>query len=331
MISLQSHHTFGVTAHCNECISITSVDQLQSLCQLDNTEATVIGGGSNTLFVSNPGIVWIIDILGKEIVKQREEYVLLRVGAGEDWHSLVQYCVEEELGGIENLALIPGKCGAAPIQNIGAYGVEIKDVLQSVSVVERSTGYRKEYHVSELDLGYRDSYFKREWKGKYIIDSIVLRLTKEGRHNIKTTYGAIQQQLEEAKISEPTIADVFNAVVTIRLAKLPDPKILGNGGSFFKNPIIPVAQYDELKAKFPSIPSYPASDATVKVPAGWLIDQDGWKGKTIGNVGCYEKQALVIVNHGNASGQEVLTFSEIIQSSVNEKYGIMLQREINVV
>ena len=331
MISLQPHHTFGVTAYCTEFTSITTVDQLQSLCQSDSQEAFVLGGGSNTLFVSNPERVWIIDILGKEIVKQRDHYVLLRVGAGEDWHSLVQYCVEEQLGGIENLALIPGKCGAAPIQNIGAYGVEIKDVLQSVSVVERATGYRKEFHVSELGLGYRDSLFKGEWKGRYIIDSIVIKLMKLGSHEIKTTYGAILQQLEEDGVTQPLISDVFNAVVAIRSAKLPNPKELGDGGSFFKNPIIPIAQYEELKMKFPSIPSYPVSNNEVKVPAGWLIDQAGWKGKTLGNVGCYEKQALVIVNHGNATGQEVLAFSEMIQSSVDEKYGILLQREINLV
>ncbi len=331
MISLQPHHTFGVIAHCREFTSITTVNQLQSLCQSDSAEAFVLGGGSNTLFVTNPKRVWIIDILGKEIIKQRENYVLLRVGAGEDWHSLVKYCVEEQLGGIENLALIPGKCGAAPIQNIGAYGVEIKDVLQSVSVVERATGYRKEFHKSELDLGYRDSLFKHKWKGRYIIDSIVIKLMKQGSHDIKTTYGAILQQLQDGGISNPLIADVFNAVVAIRSAKLPDPKVLGNGGSFFKNPIISVALYDELKAKYPTMLSYPISDTTVKVPAGWLIDQAGWKGKTVGNVGCYEKQALVIVNHGDATGQEVLAFSEMIQSSVEEKYGIILQREINLI
>lgn len=331
MISLQSLNTFGVKASCDELINITSVAQLQQLCMASHTSTIILGGGSNTLFVNSPKTVWHINVEGREVVKERDDAVLLRVGAGEDWHALVTHCVEQNWGGIENLALIPGKCGAAPIQNIGAYGVEIKDVLQSVSVVERSSGNRLEFHVSELGLGYRQSYFKGEWKDKYIIDSIVIRLTKEGYHEIKSHYGAIQNTLTEMNVDLPTIHDILTAVVQIRSSKLPDPNVIGNGGSFFKNPIIQISQYEELLTKYPEMPSYPIDDSTVKVPAGWLIDQAGWKGKQVGNVGSYEKQALVIVNHGGADGTEVLNYSKQIQESIKDLYGIDLQREINVV
>ena len=331
MTSLTALNTFGVTASCDELITVTSVDQLQRLCQASQEPVTILGGGSNTLFVNSPETVWHIDIAGREVVKERDDAVLLRVGAGEDWHDLVTYCVEHGWGGIENLALIPGRCGAAPIQNIGAYGVEIKDVLQSVSVVERLTGHRLEFHVSELGLGYRQSDFKGKWKGKYIIDSIVLRLTIPGHHEIKSHYGAIQSTLDEMEIDTPTIHDIYSAVVQIRSSKLPDPKVIGNGGSFFKNPILLISQYEDLVAKHPDMPSYPVDDETVKVPAGWLIDRAGWKGKRVGNVGSYEKQALVIVNHGGADGTEVLNYSQLIQESVSDRYGIHLEREINVV
>lgn len=333
MISLQHHQTFGVLASCTQYVDITSVVQLQELCSSTDQALSpiILGGGSNTLFVSNPAEVWMINIKGIEIVKKRDEYVMVRVGAGENWHDFVDYCIKENLGGIENLALIPGKCGAAPIQNIGAYGVEIKDVLQSVSVVERSTGHRKEYHVSELGLGYRMSNFKGDWQGRYVIDSIVLKLSVESHHTINTSYGAILKQLSKHHIKDVSIAHVYEAVVAIRSEKLPDPKKLGNGGSFFKNPIISTEEFSKLESRYPTIPSYPITEDLVKVPAGWLIDQAGWKGQKVGNVGCYEKQALVIVNYGNATGEEVLRFSEVIQKSVKEKYGITLEREIQVV
>ena len=331
MVSLQSLNTFGVQASCNELITVTTVTQLQELCQSTQHSVVILGGGSNTLFVNSPKTVWHIAINGKEVVKERDDAILLRIGAGEDWHELVTYCVEQQWGGIENLALIPGRCGAAPIQNIGAYGVEIQDVLQSVSVVERSSGNRLEFHVSELGLGYRQSYFKDEWKEKYIIDSIVIRLTKEGQHKIKSHYGAIQSTLSAMNVEAPTIKDIYTAVVQIRSSKLPDPKLIGNGGSFFKNPIIPQDQYLVLLSKYPEMPSYPVDEKSVKIPAGWLIDQAGWKGKQVGNVGSYSKQALVIVNHGGADGREVLDYSVQIQESIYDLYGIKLQREINVV
>ncbi len=331
MTSLTSHNTFGVIASCQQLITVTTVAQLQQLCRATQSSVTLLGGGSNTLFVNNPETVWLMDIKGIDVIKDRDDAVLIRVGAGEDWHELVSYCVAQEWGGIENLALIPGKCGAAPIQNIGAYGVEIKDVLQSVSVVDRSTGSRLELHVSDLGLGYRQSHFKQEWKEKYVIDSIVLRLTKEGHHQIKSHYGAIQSTLAEMKADSPTLKDIYTAVVQIRSAKLPDPNVIGNGGSFFKNPIIPISQYQQLLSQYPEMPSYPVDDLTVKVPAGWLIDHAGWKGKQIGNVGTYSRQALVIVNHGGADGAEVIAYSRLIQQSILDLYGIQLQREINVV
>lgn len=331
MVSLQSYNTFGVKASCDELITVTSVSQLQELCKASKASVVILGGGSNTLFVNSPKTVWNIAIEGKELVKEREDAVIIRVGAGEDWHNLVTYCVNQNWGGIENLALIPGKCGAAPIQNIGAYGVEIKDVLQSVSVVERATGNRLEFHVSELGLGYRQSYFKQDWKDKFILDSIVLRLTKDGHHEIRSHYGAIQSTLQSMNVDRPTLHDIYTAVVQIRSSKLPDPKEIGNAGSFFKNPIITKSQFDELLKHYPEMPSYPVDDTTVKVPAGWLIDQAGWKGKQVGNVGAYAHQALVIVNHGDADGTEVFNFSKQIQESIHELYGIELQREINVV
>lgn len=329
MISLQPYNSFQVKSHCDSLTQVTSIEQLQELCRQPNDHIHILGGGSNSLFVTNPGEVWLIDIKLRQVVKEREEYQLVRFGAGEEWHDVVEYAIENDLGGIENLALIPGKTGASPIQNIGAYGVELKDILQSVSVVDRVTGHRLEYHASACDFGYRNSKFKQEWKGKYIIDSIVLKLTKSEYHTVNISYGAIAKEIgREENIG---IKDVFNAVVKIRCSKLPNPKEIGNGGSFFKNPIISLEAYQKLIEKFPEAPSYPVDEISKKVPAGWLIDQAGWKGKIIGNVGCYEKQALVIINTGNATGQEVLDFSAEVQASVLSKFGIALEREINVV
>lgn len=329
MISLQPYNSFQVKSHCDSLTQITSVQQLEELCRLTNDDVHILGGGSNSLFVNNPGAVWLIDIKHVEVVKEREEYQLVRFGAGEEWHDVVKYAVANNLGGIENLALIPGKTGAGPIQNIGAYGVELKDVLQSVSVVERSTGNRLEYHASACAFGYRNSKFKQEWKGKYIIDSIVLKLIKADYHTVNISYGAIAKQI--GKQDAVTIQDVFDAVVSIRSSKLPDPKVIGNGGSFFKNPIVNLDVYHQLISAFPEAPSYQVDEEHKKIPAGWLIDQAGWKGKTIGNVGCYEKQALVIINTGDATGQEVLEFSAMVQESVADTFGILLEREINVV
>ncbi len=327
MHNLKRYNTFGIEAFANKFIEINTHGQLQELCAKENQHVHILGGGSNTLFVNDLDEVWYINILGKTMVKERDGYQLYRVGAGEEWHDLVTYFVEQGLGGIENLALIPGKTGAAPIQNIGAYGVEIGDVLQSVSVIDRANGARLEFHVSECGLGYRQSHFKEKWKGRYIIDSIVIKLTKPGFHEYNTSYGSIKDELEDKEAT--SIKAVFDAVVKIRQSKLPDPKEIGNGGSFFKNPVI---TRDQFEARFDSnVPHYAVGSDNVKVPAGWLIDQAGWKGKTIGNVGCYEKQALVIINKGNATGSEVLDFSTKIQASVLEQFGISLEREINAI
>ena len=251
------------------------------------------------------------------------------MGAGEDWHEFVLYCLDQGWGGVENLSLIPGCIGASPIQNIGAYGVEIKDVLLRVEAVSRKDGRKEVFGNSSCKFGYRDSIFKRSHKNQYVITAVVLRLEKNRKVNV--SYGAIQSELEKMGVDSPGIRDVSNAVIRIRKSKLPDPKLLGNAGSFFKNPVVTREKYQSLKKRYPQIPSYPVNDDQVKIPAGWLIDHAGWKGRRFENYGVHEKQALVLVNYGGATGNKIYQLSEKILQDIAERYGISLEREVNII
>ncbi len=328
--SIRDYNTFRVDHEVSSIHQATTIEELRAACEaVDNP--IILGDGSNVLFaadIDRPVIV--IDMKGITLGDESDRWQEVIVGAGENWHDLVLWALDHDLGGIENLSLIPGKCGAAPMQNIGAYGVEIADTLWSVGVMDRMTGALFNLSKSACKLGYRDSIFKNEYKGQYIITSIKLRLSKAPHHKLNLSYGDIKKQLSDQGISEPTIKDVSKAVIAIRESKLPDPKKLPNAGSFFKNPVIPIHQYDELKNKHSDMPSYPVSDAVCKVPAGWLIDRAGWKGVMLGEVGVHAQQALVIVNHGAKDGKQILELSKMIQKSVFEKYGINLNTEVNL-
>ncbi|MEP7269522.1 MAG: UDP-N-acetylmuramate dehydrogenase [Saprospiraceae bacterium] len=328
-VSLRQYNTFGIDQYAGHFVQVRELKDLLYAIDFDSKHI-IIGGGSNLLLTRDiDGLVIKNDIKGIEELDNNKEYVLVKVFSGENWHSTVSQMVSKGWGGIENLSLIPGTVGAAPIQNIGAYGVEIKDVLVAVEAIELATGKILEFSNEECQFGYRDSFFKsKEAKGKYFVYSLTLRLNKHGK--INTQYGEIEKKLREKNILNPTIMDMHQAIMEIRQNKLPDPAIIGNAGSFFKNPILPNALAHELKEKSPNLPMYKWNDHESKVAAGWLIDQAGWKGKRIGHVGCYEKQALVIVNHGNATGSEVLDFSKLVQDDILNKYGIAIEPEINI-
>ncbi|QQV01622.1 MULTISPECIES: UDP-N-acetylmuramate dehydrogenase [Chryseobacterium] len=332
--SLKPYNTFGIDAKAKYFAEINSPDQLIEILRLSETQTLPIlflGGGSNILFTKDfDGLVIKLSLKGITVQPLNEDKVLVTAKAGENWHEFVMFCLEKNLGGLENLSLIPGNVGTSPMQNIGAYGTEIKDVFYNCKVLNLETLEIEVFDLEKCRFGYRDSIFKQEGKGKYVILKVTFQLTTKN-HQIKTEYGAIKSELENLGIENPTIQDVSKAVINIRQSKLPDPKQTGNAGSFFKNPTIPLAQFEELKLKFPNIPGYPNGDF-VKVPAGWLIEQCGWKGKQIGNVASHTLQALVIVNAtGNATGQEIYDFSTEIINSVQEKFGIELEREVNVI
>ena len=331
-LSSKSYNSFGIDSPIITMIEINDKKELFLLKDvLQNQSIKVLGGGSNILLTSKlEAPILHVNNQGIEIVKDAETYVLVRFEAGEVWTDAVSWAVDNGYGGIENLALIPGRCGAAPMQNIGAYGIEIKDVLHTVTAYERESGLEYILHNSECHFGYRSSHFKTKWKDKFIITSIVLKLTKDGYHKLNTSYGAINQSLMTKGITEPSISNVMKVVTEIRQAKLPDPKQIGNAGSFFKNPIVSKATYERLILEFPDMPSYPIDESMTKIPAAWLIDQCGWKGKVIGKTGTYKNQALVIVNHGDANGQDIYDLSQKILESVQSKYNVTLEREVNI-
>lgn len=329
---LTPYNTLHVAAKAKKFVSVQTEKQLQSLLKSHDQTLPlfVLGGGSNVLFINDfNGLILHIAILGKEIIKEDENYIWLKVGAGENWHETVRYCVEKGWGGIENLSLIPGTVGAAPIQNIGAYGVELDEVFESLAAVELKNGSSRIFYKDDCKFSYRDSVFKQESKGKYAVTSVTLKLSKHPVLN--TSYGAIQQKLDEKEITAPSIRDISDIVIEIRNSKLPDPAELGNAGSFFKNPVIGNEKFESLKREYPSAPGYPMDDNQTKVPAGWLIEQAGWKGKVTGSVGTYRQQALVIVNHGGASGEEIWQLAQKIQQSVDEMFDIKLVPEVNIV
>lgn len=333
-LSLLPFNTFGIDAKAAIYTEIHSDEDLRELRDRDDLKELprlILGGGSNVLLTQNfNGLVMNIQITGREVMDENEDEVVVEFGAGENWHELVLYCIGQGWGGIENLSLIPGKIGAAPIQNIGAYGVELKDVFAYLELMHLDTGRIERFEADECQFGYRDSIFKRELKGKVAILRVALRL-KKGDHVIHTGYGAISKELEARGIEQPGIKDVSDVVISIRQSKLPDPAEIGNGGSFFKNPEVPTAFHDLLKERFPEMPSYFINDSTMKIPAGWLIDQAGWKGQTFGQYGVHKRQALVLVNYGGATGQEIYDLSTRILTSIKEHYGIDLEREVNVV
>ncbi|MFN0257438.1 UDP-N-acetylmuramate dehydrogenase [Pedobacter ureilyticus] len=329
--SLQQLNTFGIDVNAKLFTNISSEADLTEIFSnpiVKENKLLVLGGGSNMLFTKDyDGLVLKISIKGID-VKEEGDDVLVTAGAGEVWDSLVKYCVAKGYAGIENLTLIPGTVGASPIQNIGAYGVEIKDVFDSCTAFEIATGQIKTFSKADCEFSYRESVFKGKLKGQFIVTSVTYRLSRTG--NLQTHYGAINSELERRNISEPTMADVSEVVAAIRVSKLPDPSTIGNAGSFFKNPIIDKAVFDELLPQFPDMPHYPAPDGRVKLAAGWLIETCGFKGLVDGNTGTWKNQALVLVNHGGATGQEVYRFSEKIINTVQQKFGVLLEREVNI-
>lgn len=330
--SLKNHNSFGIDVRANRFISVENTDDLRTILRKTYaSEVFILGGGSNMLLTGDiKKTVIHIGIKGKEIISETEDQVLIRAAAGENWHEFVLWSLEQNYGGLENLSLIPGNVGTAPIQNIGAYGVELKDSFVSCHAMNIQTLEEREFSLEDCEFEYRNSVFKNQLKGQYIITSVNFRLTKKD-HSLHTDYGSIKAELESSGIDSPTIRDISNAVISIRQSKLPDPARLGNSGSFFKNPVIPVKQFEKLQEKFPGVPSYHVSDEAIKVPAGWLIDKAGFKGYREGDAGVHSNQALVLVNYGEATGQEILALSEKIQREIKKKFGVQLEPEVNII
>ncbi|WP_029294544.1 UDP-N-acetylmuramate dehydrogenase [Chryseobacterium hispalense] len=332
--SLKPYNTFGVDAKARYFSEVHSTEELIEALNNSLTQTLpllFLGGGSNILLTKDfEGLAIKLNLKGihEDFISDNEVLVIAK--SGENWHEFVMFCLDRNYGGLENLSLIPGNVGTSPMQNIGAYGTEIKDTFVSCTVLNLENLQLESFNLEQCRFGYRDSIFKQEGKGKYVILDVAFKLTRKN-HHIKTEYGAIQSELEHLGIEKPTIQDVSRAVINIRQSKLPDPKEIGNAGSFFKNPTIPLPQFEILKENFPQIPGYTNGDF-VKVPAGWLIEQCGWKGKQTGNVASHQLQALVIINAtGMATGQEIFDFSTEIIHSVNEKFGIELEREVNII
>ncbi|GAB2598787.1 UDP-N-acetylmuramate dehydrogenase [Spirosoma areae] len=334
-VSLKPYNTFGIDAYARYWVNITTEEDLQTLLKLSDfidTPKLILGGGSNVLLCQNfDGLAVKVSIHGLEVVREADDHIYLTVGAGVNWHELVLFCVGRGYAGMENLSLIPGTVGAAPMQNIGAYGVELEQIFESLTAVHILTGEKRLFTHADCEFGYRESVFKRELKGQYIITNVTFQLNRQPTFH--TRYGAIQETLAAMGVSDDnlSIKAISEAVIRIRRSKLPDPAQIGNAGSFFKNPEIPVTQFNSLMSQYPDLPGYPLSNDRVKVPAGWLIEQAGWKGYRSGDAGVHTKQALVLVNYGNATGDEILALAKQVQNSVLEKFGITITPEVNVV
>ncbi|UOB16992.1 UDP-N-acetylmuramate dehydrogenase [Abyssalbus ytuae] len=331
-ISLKNYNTFGIDIKAKNFISVNTVNDLEEVLKLQQyPEKFVLGGGSNVLLTKNvDALVIHINIKGIELISETNTHVLIKAKAGENWHEFVLWTLKQNYGGLENLSLIPGNVGTAPIQNIGAYGVELKDSFHECDVINIKTQDKHKFSLKECHFGYRDSIFKNKERGKYIITSVTFKLTKNN-HHFNTSYGAIQERLNELGITNPTLKDISNAVISIRKSKLPDPKEIGNSGSFFKNPVISKNVFKDIVNQFPNAPHYILNDSEIKLPAGWLIEQCGYKGKRYGDAGVHEKQALVLVNYGNATGKEIIELAEKIQKSVKEKFNIHIEPEVNII
>ena len=331
-ISLKPYNTFGLNAYARHFMEVKNIDDLKEALSLEAyPNKFILGGGSNMLLTKDLDCLVIhVALKGIEIIEYQENEVLVKAGAGENWHQFVLYCLEHNFGGIENLSLIPGNVGAVPIQNIGAYGVEIKDVFESCEALNIETNTIVTFTKEECEFGYRESVFKQEKKNRYVIVSTTLRLTTS-LHQLHMNYGAITKELETMGISQPTIQDISKAVISIRQSKLPNPKEIGNSGSFFKNPVISKAHFEKLQLNFPEIPSYAVSSNEVKVPAGWLIEKSGFKGKTFNDYGVHKKQALVLVNYGNAKGSDIFKLALLIQKTIQQIFGIAVETEVNII
>ncbi|HCY97951.1 UDP-N-acetylmuramate dehydrogenase [uncultured Polaribacter sp.] len=329
-ISLKEYNTFGIAANAKRFISVSSVYELQQLLKTEK-EVFLLSGGSNMLLTKDIDMLVVhLNITGVSIDTEDDKHVYLTVNAGEDWHEFVLWCIANDYGGIENLSLIPGNVGTCPIQNIGAYGVEVKDTITKVEGLEVATGKLVSFSNEDCKFGYRNSIFKNTHKGKIVLTSVGFKLTKKD-HQLNTSYGAIKTELASRKVIKPTLKDVSDAVIAIRKSKLPDPKEIGNSGSFFKNPVISKKQFLEIQKVHANMPNYIVSENEIKIPAGWLVEQSGFKGKRFGDAGVHEKQALVLVNFGNASGQDILELAKKIQITVFSKFQISLEIEVNIV
>jgi UDP-N-acetylmuramate dehydrogenase len=333
-ISLKPYNTFGIDAKAKYFTAFTSTSDVEELFAFYSknklTNTLVLGGGSNILLTQDfNGLVAKNDIQGIEVVKEDLEYVYVKAAAGENWHQFVLFCIKNNYAGIENLSLIPGNVGASPMQNIGAYGVEIKDVFYELEAYNIEDKRVMTFNNKDCEFGYRESVFKRKYKDKFIITTVTYRLNKAATYN--TSYGAIQDELGKMGVTELSIAAISQAVINIRQSKLPNPAEIGNAGSFFKNPTVSKEKFETLKQDFPHVVGYAVSEKEVKLAAGWLIEQCGWKGYRKGDAGCHAKQALVLVNYGNANGVDIYNLSTEIMNSVEEKFGVFLEREVNII
>lgn len=332
-VSLQKFNTFGLDVSARYYGAFSHIDHLEewrsTSGMLDN-DILILGGGSNILFTKNfDGVVLHNQMKGIECVNEDDNHFYIKAAAGEVWDSFVRTCVKNDWAGVENLSLIPGSVGAAPMQNIGAYGVEIKDVFHSLEAFHVREGITKTFSLDECRFGYRESVFKSSEKGRWIITSVTFKLLK--RPIFRTNYGAIQQELEKLRPDRLSIRDISKAVINIRTTKLPDPAKLGNAGSFFKNPVVTLELANTIKLNYPEAPFFPVDTDTAKLAAGWLIEQCGWKGKVVGKCGMHKDQALVLVNYGGATGAEIIALAEEVQRSVFENFGVKLEREVNIV
>lgn len=330
--SLKAYNTFGIDVRARAFVSVNSVEELRTVLQQNPHEPKLIlGGGSNMLLTQEvDALVIHVHLKGKKIVRQDDDFVWIECQAGENWHEFVLWTLDQNFGGLENMSLIPGNVGTTPVQNIGAYGSEIKDTMTQCEAMSIADGTLRTFRNEECHFGYRESIFKQEAKNQYIITSVTFQLTKRN-HVLKTGYGDIQAELAKNEIVQPTIQDISRAVIAIRQSKLPDPKELGNSGSFFKNPVISKEQLAQAQQRFPEIKFFPVSETQVKVPAGWLIEQAGFKGIRVGDAGVHKNQALVLVNYGNATGAEILALAHQIQNTVREKFGISIEAEVNII
>ena len=330
--SLKDYNTFNIQATARYFSSIGSIEDLKLALQSNiHPDIFILGGGSNMLLTNNiEAQVLHINLKGIKIISEDKNSVVLNVMAGENWHEFVQYCINNDYGGVENLSLIPGNVGTAPIQNIGAYGVELKDVFLDCNTLSINDQSEKKFTKEECNFGYRNSIFKDQKKGKYIITNVTFRLTKNN-HNTITEYGSIKQELEKFNIHSPSIKDISEVIIKIRESKLPNPNEIGNSGSFFKNPTINNIEFEKFYKNFPTAPFYKLSEFEYKIPAGWLIEKAGFKGQRVGDAGVHKNQALVLVNHGNASGKEILELAKKIQTKVKQDFGILIEPEVNIV
>jgi len=330
--SLKKYNTFGINAKARYFVEVSSVKELKEIIASTNyPKKLFLGGGSNMLLTKDiDALVVHLNLKGKKIISETDDDVLIKVMAGENWHQLVLWSLKKNYGGLENMSLIPGNTGTAPIQNIGAYGVELKDTFISCEAIQLSTNKLVCFSKEECEFGYRESFFKNEGKDKYVIVSVTFSLTKQN-HKLQTHYGAIESELEKEGIKEPSIKDISNAVISIRQRKLPDPNELGNSGSFFKNPIISKEEFELFEKTNPNAPFYKINENSYKIPAGWLIEQCGFKGKRYGDAGVHKNQALVLVNFGKASGQDILDLANKIIKKVDQVFHIRISPEVNLI